>query len=57
MLAIDKAQEEPDKTKKGFVYPDNIITAATLQKITHYGVELKIRKDSCYPIKNCSGAK
>ena len=55
--AIDDAQATEDKTKQGFVYPWNIITAATLQKIVARGVELKVRKDACFPISDSDAAK
>ena len=54
---IDEAQPKEDKTKRGFVYPDNIVTAATLGKIAERDVELKIRKTSCEPIKESDSAK
>ena len=54
---IDEAQPKDDKTKRGFIYPDNIITAAVLGKIAERDVELKIRKVSCEPIKDCDSAK
>ena len=55
--AIVDAQAKEDKTKQGFIYPWNIITAATLQKIVARGVELKVRKDACYPISDSDCAK
>jgi hypothetical protein len=55
--AIEAAQAKPDKTKKGFVYPDNIVTAATLGKLVKHSTELKIRKRSCYPISDSDSAK
>ena len=55
--AIADAQKTPNKTKKGFVYPDNIITAATLGKITAHNTELKILKRSCYAVSDCDAAK
>ena len=54
---IDEAQPKEDKSKRGFVYPDNIVTAATLGKIAERDVELKIRKTSCEPIKESDSAK
>ena len=54
---IDDAQPSEDKTKQGFVYPDNIVTAAVLGKIAKRGIELKIRKESCEPIKDSDSAK
>ena len=57
MDAIMEAQPNEDKTKQGFVYPDNIVTAAILGKITKRSVELKIRKVSCEPIKQSDSAE
>ena len=54
---IDEAQPKEDKTKRGFIYPDNIITGAVLGKIAERDVELKIRKVSCEPIKESDSAK
>lgn len=55
--AIEDAQDGEDKTKRGFVYPDNIVTAATLQTIVKRGVELKIRKRSCRYVGNSESFK
>lgn len=55
--AIEAAQEEEDKTKRGFVYPDNIITAATLGKLAVHGTEYKVRKKSCEYIKQSDSAE
>lgn len=54
---IENAQKPTAKQKKGFAYPDNIVTAATLQKITAHGVELKICKESARYIKDSDCAK
>ena len=54
--AVEEACAEEDKTKQGFVYPDNIVTAATLGKIVKRGISLKIRKASCEAISSCDSA-
>lgn len=54
---IDEAQAEPDKTKQQFVYPDNIITAATLQKIVTRGIEWKVPKVACEYINDSDSCK
>lgn len=54
--AIIDAQVIPDKTKRGFAYPDHIVTAATLQKITAHQTELKIPKKACSYIADCDAA-
>ena len=55
--AIKAAQAEPYKTKQKFVYPDNIITAATIQKLANHGTELVIPRKSCRYIKDSDTAK
>ena len=55
--ALIEAQQDEDKTKQGFVYPDNIVTSATLGKIVKRSVELKIRKKSCEYIKQSDSAE
>ena len=54
---IIKAQPDEDKTKQGFVYPDNIVTSAILGKIVKRSIELKIRKKSCEAIKQSDSAE
>lgn len=54
---IDEAQPKEDKTKRGFVYPDNLITSATLGKIAERGVELRISKEACEYVKESDSAK
>lgn len=55
--AVEAAQADVDKTKQGFVYPDNIVTAATLGKIVKRGIELRIRKCSCEYIRTSDSAE
>ena len=55
--AIHEAQEDEDKSKQGFVYPDNIVTAATLGKLVAHETGLKIRKVSCEYIKSSDSAE
>ena len=55
--AIMKAQETPSKAKKGFVYPDNIVTAATLGKLAAHATEFIVRKKSCQYIHDSDSAK
>ena len=41
----------------GYVYPDNIVTAAMLQKWSKYGVELRIDARDCMPISELDEQK
>ena len=54
---IEEAQAHEDKTKQGFIYPDNIVTAAILMKLVRRDIELRIRKKSCEAIKGSDSAK
>jgi hypothetical protein len=51
------AQPSEDKTKQGFIYPDNIVTSAVLGKLVAHATELKIRKVSCEHIKTSDSAE
>ena len=55
--AVIEAQPDEDKTKQGFVYPDNIVTSAILGKIAKRDIELKIRKKACEAIKQSDSAE
>lgn len=55
--AIESAQAEPPKQKRCFVYPDNLVTAATLQKLVAHQTELKIRKDECVAVSSIDNAR
>ena len=54
---IIAAQPSEDKTKQGFVYPDNIVTSAVLGRLVAHATELKIRKVSCEHIKSSDSAE
>ena len=55
--AIKQAQAEPSKKLRGFIYPDNLVTAATLQKLAHHDTELKVRKAACAYVKESHAAR
>ena len=57
MEAIENAQAEPDKTKRGFVYPDELVTAAILGKIVKHHTPLQIRKADCVAVTGIDNAK
>ena len=45
--AVAKIRKETAKQVPKYVYPWHIVTAALLQKYSHYGVELKIGRSEC----------
>ena len=55
--SIAAAQAIPSNQKRGFIYPDNIVTAATLGRLVSHHTELIIRKRDCEFIKDSDAAK
>ena len=51
---VKKANEDNLKDSKKelpkYEYPDEVVTAATVQKWTHYGVEWRLDKDACVKV-------
>ena len=55
--SIEAAQALPRKQLNRFAYPDHIVTAATLGKLTTHSTELIIPSRSCQHIKDSDAAK
>ena len=55
--AIEAAQVEPVKTKRGFVYPDNLVTAATLQTLVNHHTPFQVRKADCVAVSGIDNAR
>ena len=58
--AIDAAQRKATESKTElpkYVYPDEVLTAATIQKITKYGVSLKIAPEDCAFVRSIDSQK
>lgn len=55
--SIEKAQNIESKKLVNNNYPDEVITSATLGKIVHRGVELKINSDDCKYVNNLDGLR
>lgn len=58
--AVEKIRKEAAKHVPKYVYPYHIVTAALLQKYSHYGVDLKIGMSECIRVskldaQNASG--
>ena len=58
---IETAQDEATKANRvtlpKYVYPDCVLTAATIQKIAKYGQTLKIRPEDCHFIRSIDSQK
>lgn len=53
------AQEERNKKKSlpKYIYPDEVVTAAILQRWAAHGVEFKVRRCDCMPISRLDGQR
>ena len=45
--AVETLHKEKTRTVLKYTYPPHILTAAMLQRYSHYGVDLKIRRSEC----------
>lgn len=45
--AVDRLKAEKSRSLPKYDYPDNVVTAAMLQRYSKYGVDLKVRRDEC----------
>lgn len=55
--AILAASVVESKKKQQFIYPDNLVTAALLQKVAANGLDIAIPKGSCRYVKDSDSAK
>ena len=51
--ASERARQErkPTVSHPKYIYPDQVVTAAILQRWAHYGVEYQVRREDCTPIR------
>lgn len=45
--AVKQLRREKTPTLPKYEYPDNIITAAILQRLAHYGIDFQVRSSEC----------
>ena len=48
---VERLRKSKTVSLPKYAYPDHVITAATMQRYSHYGVDLKIRRDECRRIR------
>ena len=48
--AVAQLRREKVKTMPKYIYPDNVVTAASLQKLAHYGIDFSVRRGECVNI-------
>lgn len=46
----EKLRREKTRELPKYSYPDHIVTAAIMQKYSHYGIDIKIRRRDCTPV-------
>ena len=47
---VDRLKAEKTRTRPKYDYPDNVVTAAMLQRYSKYGIDFKVRRDECTAI-------
>ncbi|WP_446806417.1 hypothetical protein ACI0CA_06610 [Hominenteromicrobium mulieris] len=47
---MDRLKAEKTRTRPKYDYPDNVVTAAMLQRYSKYGIDFKVRRDECTAI-------
>lgn len=45
--AVDRIKAEKTRSLPKYDYPDNVVTAAMLQRYSKYGIDFKVRRDEC----------
>ena len=45
--AVEQLRKEKTRSLPKYTYPDNILTAAILQRWAHYGIDFKVRRGEC----------
>lgn len=59
-LVNDKVTElrrEKKKQLPKYSYPDHLVTAAMLQKMSHYGIDFKVRRRDCMRVRQLDAQK
>ena len=55
--AVDKIKAETRREIPKYTYPDNVLTAAMLQKYSKYGIDFHVRRESCKAISQMDEQK
>ena len=48
--AVEQLRKEKTRSLPKYTYPDNIVTAAILQRWAHYGIDFQVRRGECVRI-------
>ena len=48
--AVDRLKAQKSRTLPKYDYPDNVVTAAMLERYSKYGIDFKVRRDECTAI-------
>lgn len=48
--AVDRLKAQKFRTLPKYDYPDNVVTAAMLERYSKYGIDFKVRRDECTAI-------
>ena len=45
--AVSRLRKEKVRTLPKYIYPDNVVTAAMMQRLAHYGIEFSVKRNEC----------
>ena len=54
---VGRLQKEKTRTLPKYEYPDHIVTAALMQRYARYGVDFKVRRESCMLVRSLDAQK
>ena len=49
---VEKLKQEKTRKLSKYDYPDHIVTAAMMQKMAHYGVHFRVRREECQLVRS-----
>lgn len=55
--AVGKIKKETRRELPQFLYPDHVLTAAMMQKYSHYGIDFSVRRSDCVHISALDAQK
>ena len=55
--AVQRIKSETRREMPKYTYPDHVLTAAMLQRLSKYGIDFSVKRESCQPISRLDAQK